>query len=160
MLYPREAFADMENQGLLAITPKRKLPNFAGTQITRAFAKTWGLHHQRLFFVVFVLSSWCVSHNSGSKKTHLRFEQLIQGGDLSHRATGSSWHRVWGSQSLHWIGNYLDSRRRWTRDSSWVLLMLVGWFLPLEGNRVQKLKRFKFLVGLPSILMKHFQLIT
>lgn len=174
MLYPREAFADMENQGLLAITPKRKLPNFAGSQITRAFAETWDLHHQRLFFVVFVLSNWCVSRNSGCKKTHLRFEQLIKGGDLSHRATGSSWHRVWGSQSLHWIGNYLDSRRRWTRDSSWVLQswvmsVLDSWIpsdvsrvrpLPWEGNRVQKLKRFKFLLGLPSILMKHFQLIT
>lgn len=122
----------------------------------------------------FVLSNWCVSRNSGCKKTHLRFEQLIKGGDLSHRATGSSWHRVWGSQSLHWIGNYLDSRRRWTRDSSWVLQswvmsVLDSWIpsdvsrvrpLPWEGNRVQKLKRFKFLLGLPSILMKHFQLIT
>lgn len=95
------------------------------------------------FFVVFVLSNCCVSHNSGYKKPHLRFEQLIKGGDLSHRATGSSWHRVWGSQSLHWIGHYLDSRRRWTRDSSWVLqssvMSVLDSWIPSDVSRVRPL---------------------
>ena len=168
MLYPREAFADMENQ---AITPKRKLPNFAGSQITRAFAETWDLHHQRLFCALQLL---CFTQLRIQKKrllglSNLSKEVTFHTGQLDLHGTGSGDRNPCIELDITWTpegGGPGIPRESCSPQScrSWIpgfLLMLVGWD-PSPGRKscVQKLKQFKFLVGLPSILMKHFQLIT